>query len=177
MNIKKIVIISESIDVNDSSCSKGNVALIENLGQCGFELIVYHYTRKEIQLQGIECFPIPEKKWNGLYLLSRSQRYFTSLTKININPFIERIFGFSFTFFNDIASIKKVIKKEINFIPDLIITLSKGTSFRPHYAMMSFPELHCKWMPYVHDPYPTHYYPRPYHWIEPGYKIKENFFG
>jgi hypothetical protein len=28
----------------------------------------------------------------------------------------------------------------------------------------------------VHDPYPFHYYPRPYNWVEPAYKFKEDFF-
>ncbi|MBC7525361.1 MAG: UDP-glycosyltransferase, partial [Flavobacterium sp.] len=82
---------------------------------------------------------------------------------------------FSFTFFNDTNSIVKAIKK-ITFQPDLVLTLSKGTSFRPHYAVLHLPELHSKWMAYVHDPYPIHYYPRPYNWIEVSYKQKQQFF-
>jgi hypothetical protein len=31
-------------------------------------------------------------------------------------------------------------------------------------------------MAYVHDPYPFHFYPRPYNWVEPSYKFKEAFF-
>ncbi len=31
-------------------------------------------------------------------------------------------------------------------------------------------------MAYVHDPYPFHYYPRPYTWVESSYKQKETFF-
>jgi hypothetical protein len=31
-------------------------------------------------------------------------------------------------------------------------------------------------MAYVHDPYPIHYYPRPYNWIEVSYKQKQQFF-
>ncbi|MBC7409532.1 MAG: UDP-glycosyltransferase, partial [Arcicella sp.] len=69
----------------------------------------------------------------------------------------------------------KAIKK-ITFQPDLVLTLSKGTSFRPHYAVLHLPELHSKWMAYVHDPYPIHYYPRPYNWIEVSYKQKQQFF-
>ena len=175
MMIKNILIVVDSIDVDDSSGSKANVAFIQNLHVIGHTITVLHYTRKEIHLENISCYSIPEKKWNLLYLLSRAQRLFTRYTKLNINPFIESLFGFSFTFFNDTNSIIKELKKEI-FNPDLVLTLSKGASFRPHYALLKLPELHFKWMAYVHDPYPFHYYPRPYNWVEPGFQKKEDFF-
>ncbi|HLF51228.1 UDP-glycosyltransferase [Flavobacterium sp.] len=175
-NISKILIVVDSINVNDSSGSKANVALITNLNQAGFQLKVYHYTQKEIHLADMKCISILEKKGNGIYLLSRLQRLFSRWTGINLNPFLEGFFGFSFTFFNDTYSVVKAVRKEVNFEPDLVITLSKGSSFRPHYALLKFPQWHSKWMAYIHDPYPFHYYPRPYNWIQPGYKQKENFF-
>lgn len=172
----KILVVVESIDVNDSSGSKANVALIQNLALCGFDLQVYHYTRKEIQIDSIPCFSIPEKKINFRYVLSRSERLFTRWTKINLNPYLESWFGFSFTFFNDTYSIASCVRKQKDFNPDLVLTLSKGASFRPHYALLKLPELHDKWMAYVHDPFPFHYYPRPFNWIQPGYAQKEKFF-
>ena len=42
--------------------------------------------------------------------------------------------------------------------------------------MLSVPNLHNKWLAYVHDPYPFHFYPRPYNWVEKGYQYKESFF-
>lgn len=176
MSIKKIVVIIESIDVNDSSCTKCNVALIENLVQCGIEVIVYHYTRKNVTLKDIPCISIKERKLNGIYFLSRAQRIFQRTFTIHLHTFFEKIFGFSFTYFNDVKSIKKIIPEVKNHNPDLILTLSKGTSFRPHHAMLSFPELYPIWMANIHDPYPFHFNPRPYNWVEPGYKKKENFF-
>ncbi len=176
MAIQKIVIISESINVNDSSCSKCNVALIQNLKECGYEVKVYHFTRKNIQLTNIECVEIEEIKYSFLYILSRLQRVIFRLFNLELHVFLENIFGFSFTFYNDINSIKKIIKNVKNDNPDLIFTLSKGTSFRPHYAMMSFPELYSKWVANIHDPFPFHFNPRPYNWVEPGYKQKEDFF-
>lgn len=172
----KILVLVDSIDVNDSSGSKANVALIINLNQAGFKVKVYHYTQKEIHLPAVECVSIPEKKWNGMYLLSRIQRLFSRWTGINLNPLLEGFFGFSFTFFNDTSSIVKALSKKSDFEPDLVITLSKGSSFRPHYVLLQIPQWHSKWMAYVHDPYPFHYYPRPYNWIQPGYKQKERFF-
>lgn len=166
----------DSINVDDSSGSKANVALITNLAKAGFEVKVYHYTQGNIELPGVTCVSISEKKWNVMFVLSRMQRIFTRITGIHLHRFLEEVFGFSFTFFNDTKSIVSVLKKEVSFKSDLVITLSKAASFRPHYALLQLPKWHQKWMAYVHDPYPFHYYPRPYNWVEPGYKKKELFF-
>ena len=171
----KIVVVVDSINVEDSSGSKANVALIKNLADAGFEVIVYHYTLKNIQLSGVSCYAIREIKFSYLYFLSRLQRVIWRNFNINLAPFLQKIFGFSFTFFNDTNSIKKALMK-INFAPDLVLTLSKGASFRPHYAVLKLPHFHNKWMAYVHDPYPLHCYPRPYDWVESSYKQKEEFF-
>ena len=171
----KILVVVDSINIEDSSGSKANVALIDNLVEAGFEILVCHYTLKNIQLQGVNCFAVPEIKHSPLYFFSRLQRVFARNFNWNLAPFLEKLFGFSFTFFNDTNSIAKALKKS-TFEPDLVLTLSKGTSFRPHYAVLKLPEWHGKWMAYVHDPYPVHYYPRPYNWIEPSYKQKQQFF-
>ncbi|MDT0676796.1 UDP-glycosyltransferase [Autumnicola musiva] len=173
---KKILVVAESIDVEDSSGSKANVALILNLKKAGFEVKVYHYTRKEIDLPGVQCIAIKEKKWNSLFLLSRVQRKIQHGFKVNLAKRLEPVFGFSFTFFNDVRSIAEALRKEKKFKPDIVLTLSKGASFRPHYAMLQVPELQNKWMAYIHDPYPFHYYPEPYNWSEPGYQKKIKFF-
>lgn len=172
----KILVVVDSININDSSGSKANVALIKNLTQAGFEVKVYHYTQKNIDLQGVVCVSIPEKKWSLLFVLSRLQRVFTRITGIHIHRFLEEVFGFSFTFFNDTDSIVSALKKENSFNPDLVLTLSKAASFRPHYAVLQLPNWHQKWMAYVHDPYPFHFYPRPYTWVEQGHRQKERFF-
>ncbi len=171
----KILVVAESINIEDSSGSKANVALIHNLADAGFEILVYHYTLKDIKLKNINTFAIPEIKISTTYFLSRLQRVISRNFKINFAPFLEKLFGFSFTFFNDTNSIAKALKK-CSFNPDLVLTLSKGASFRPHYAVLKLPELHNKWMAYVHDPYPFHFYPRPYTWVESNYKRKEIFF-
>ena len=110
-----------------------------------------------------------------MYFLSRLQRVVSRNFDCNFAPFLENNFGFSFTFFNDTNSIVKALKK-CTFEPNLILTLSKGGSFRPHYAVLKIPAFHNKWMAYVHDPYPFHFYPRPYTWVESSYKQKEIFF-
>lgn len=174
--MKKIIFIAESIDKNDSSCSKCNVAMIQNLKATGFEVIVYHYTRRDIQLQGIDCRSIKEIKWSLNYVLSRIQRVLKRNFNIEMHQFLEKIFGFSFTLFNDVNSIKRIVNEVVELEPDLIITVSKGTSFRPHYAMLAFPNTHHKWLANIHDPYPFHFNPRPYNWVEPGYAKKERWF-
>jgi hypothetical protein len=172
----KILIVSESIDVNDSSATKGRVALINNLKHCGYNIKVYHYTRKSFKLEDIECVSIFEQKATFFYVLSKIALVFWRVTKINVNPFFEKRFGFSFAFFNDVYSIKAGLKKETNFNPDWVITLSKAASFRVHKALLKLPQWHSKWLAYVHDPYPMHFYPRPYNWVEPGYYQKQEFF-
>lgn len=172
---KKILVISESIDVEDSSGSKANVALIKNLQAAGYDLLVYHYTRKEIQIGSIPCHNIPENRKSLYFFLSRFERYLRLYFKISLNKTIEKKFGFSFTLINDRNSIITALKKENSFIPDLVLTLSKGGSFRPHHALLKMSKWHSKWMAYIHDPYPMHLYPPPYTWTEPGHKQKNSF--
>ncbi|MEL1240149.1 glycosyltransferase family protein [Flavobacterium flavipallidum] len=172
----KILVVVDSIDIEDSSGSKANVALIQNLKKEGFETLVYHYSRKEIHLEGITCVAIKEIKFSFMYILSRTQRGISKLFKININKQVESLFGFSFTFFNDVNSIKKTLEKATHFQPDWVLTLSYASSFRPHKALLALPQWHSKWLAYVHDPYPMHSYPRPYDWVEPGHQYKRDFF-
>ncbi|MGY5850398.1 UDP-glycosyltransferase [Salegentibacter sp. F14] len=171
----KILVISESIDTEDSSGTKGRVALIHNLKKIGCDLKVLHYTRKEIQLKNIPTIAIKENRKSLYFLLSRIERHLRKTLKIDIHKFLENIFGFSFTLYNDRDSIIKEIKKEKNYKPDFILTLSKGGSFRPHHALLKLPELHQKWIAYIHDPYPMHLYPPPFAWVEPGQFKKWEF--
>ena len=174
--MKKILIIVESIDVDDSSGSKANVALIKNLHLAGFNLRVLHYTRKDIQLSEIDCFPITENRRSALFFLSRLERYARYYTKFELNKIVENRFGFSFTLFNDRNSIVASVQKHKDFLPDLVLTLSKGASFRPHHALLNIPAWHSKWIAYIHDPYPFASYPRPYDYVEPGHQKKRTFF-
>ncbi len=171
----KILVISESINVEDSSASKVNLALITNLKKAGHQLKVLHFSHKEIKLSGIDCLLIKENRTSLFFILSRLVSAFQRLTKIYINKDIERFIGFSFTHTNDTLAIKKSIKKNLDFNPDLVLTLSKGGSFRPHRAMLKLPKIQNKWLAYIHDPYPFHFYPRPYNWVEKSYQHKENF--
>ncbi|MBA3985669.1 MAG: UDP-glycosyltransferase [Flavobacteriales bacterium] len=173
--INNILIISESIDINDSSASKGRVALINNLKKAGFDLKVYHYTRRPIALEGIDCVAITEQKFTFGYVMSKFQLFIRRLTTFNLNPFVEKWIGFSFAFFNDSYSIKKALQKEDPNDYKWILTLSKAASFRPHKALLSLPQWHSKWLAYIHDPYPMHFYPRPYTWVEPGHYQKQEF--
>lgn len=172
---RNILVVVESIDVNKSSGPKVNIAFINNLVALGYAVKVLHYTRKEIQLKGAECVNIKELKSSFNYYLSRFQRLFQRITKLDVSKRLEKTFGHSFTFFSDSISIQKAIKKHYNG-HDLIVTLSQGASFRPHHALLNLPSLHDKWLAYVHDPYPFHLYPKPYGWSEPGYRLKINFF-
>ena len=97
----KILVVVDSINVEDSSGSKANIAIIQNLVEAGFEIVVYHYTLKNIQLAGVNCFAIPEIKYSPLYFLSRIQRVLSRSFNINVSKLLEKMFGFSFTFYNE----------------------------------------------------------------------------
>jgi hypothetical protein len=175
-SLKKILVVAESINVEDSSGSKANVALIKNLKSAGFDLMVYHYTRREIKLETIPCKAIKENRRSLLFYLSRIQRKIQHAFNCDLSRYLEPCFGFSFTFLNDTKSIAAALMSEKNFQPDLVFTLSKGASYRPHHALLQLPMFHDKWIAYIHDPYPFHYYPKPYTWSEPGYQMKIEFF-
>ncbi len=171
----KILIVAESIDIDDSSGTKGRVALIQNLKEIGYDLKVFHYSRKDINLDNIDCVEIKEKRKSFYFVLSRIERYLRYFFKFQLNKPLEKTFGFSFTLLNDRDSIIAALRNDINFEPDLVFTLSKGGSFRPHHALLHFPKWYSKWVAYMHDPYPMHMYPKPFPWKEPGFKQKEEF--
>ncbi|WP_298556304.1 UDP-glycosyltransferase [uncultured Algibacter sp.] len=172
----KILIITESLDVNANSAAKGRLALINSFKLAGFYPEVYHYTQKEIRIDDVKCTPVFEEKFSAMYLLSRLHRLFFRWLKIDIGNITNILFGFSFGFFNDRNSVYKAIKKVDIEQYQMVWTFSQGSSFRSHAALLKLPKWHNKWYAYVHDPYPHHLYPRPYNFIEYGYKKKRYFF-
>ena len=177
MSVKlKTLVLIESLDVNDSSGTKGRVALLQSLVKAGCDVTALHYTQRDIQIPNIQCVKITERRRNVLFVLSRIHRLLYRWFKIDIGKKVDQVFGFSFGFYNDANSLKKAVT---NYNPedfDMIWTLSKGNSYRPHKAILSQPQWHSKWYAYVHDPYPQQLYPRPYNYVPAGYKQKRKFF-
>jgi len=173
---KNLLILAESIDPNDSSGTKGRVALINNLAKAGFQITVLHYTRRNISLKGIKTIMIKERKFNLYYLFSKIQIFLYKWFNLKIGDRVEQLLGFSFTFFNDSKSMSKALNKFPLNDYDQLWTLSKGNSYRTHKAVLNLPHWHNKWFAYVHDPYPQQLYPRPYNFVPSGYKQKRNFF-
>jgi hypothetical protein len=173
---KSLLIAVESIDVNDSSGTKGRVALIQNMVKLGYDLTVLHYTQKEVSIPGTSCVFIKENRRSWNFLMSRVQRYLYRWFKWNISEYQERRTGFSFTWKNDANAFAKAINTYDPADFDMLWTFGKGTSFRPHAGALKLPQWHAKWYAYVHDPYPQHLYPRPYNFVEAGYKQKRYFF-
>jgi hypothetical protein len=173
----KILIVTDNIDVNNGSGAKANVAIIQNLSSSGFDITVCHHTGYKHELEGIRTELVRIKKVNILYLIYGLTRWVNQHFKYNLNRVIEKYMGFPAEFFNTAKSIRKHIRKKHDVSHfDMVITLSKGTSFRPHYALLGMPEWHTKWMAYIHDPYPYHLYPRPYQFRPIGELQKERFF-
>ena len=171
-----VLILAETIDVDTSSAGKANFAMITSLLAENVILKVYHYSHKEVHIPGIKTILIQENKKDFYYWLSRAQRIFQRNTKINFSKLLEARFGFSFTFKNDVNSMVAVLQKEVPSSYDVVLCLSKGSSFRTHAALLKLPQYHRKWMAYVHGPYPFNWYPNPYNWKEAGSLQKEHFF-
>jgi hypothetical protein len=172
---KKLLIFAETIDIDASSAGKANAGFIHSLVTTGFDVSVLHYSHKEITLPSIQPLLITESKTDINYWLSRVQRVLQRISGKNFSKSLENRFGFSFTFKNDTNSMAHAIKSVKNDF-DLLITLSKGASYRTHAAALKCPKLHHKWLAYMHDPYPFHLYPPPYNWTEAGHRQKEAFF-
>ena len=172
--MKNILVVVDSINQEDSSGSKCNVALIINLVKAGYTVKVYHHSRKNIAIEGAECVKINVDKWNRVYIIGGFLRFLTRKFNLITTPFIEKKIGFSPAFLSDVHDFKKALKED-TFNPDLVITLSKAASFRPHKALLGIKKWHHKWLAYVHDPFPFHFYPKPYNFIVPSYKHKEQF--
>jgi hypothetical protein len=176
MNEKNILVLVESLDVNDSSGTKGRVAFIKNFKKAGYEVTVLHYSQKEIKLPGINCILVNEKKSTALYILSRIQRVLFRWFHLDISKYTDSVFGFSFGFFNDVFSLSKALKSFNPVDFEMLWTFGKGTSFRPHAAVLKNSNWFPLWYAFVHDPYPRHLYPRPYNFVEYGFKKKRYFF-
>jgi glycosyltransferase involved in cell wall biosynthesis len=176
MKGKKILIITDTIDAEHSSGSKANIAFIKNLITADYQITLIHYSGICIDIKGARCILAKKNRVSISFILSHFVRFFQRKFGINANKYIESLLGFSFTFFNDVQSIYKSLQKLGNYEPDIVITLSYASSFRPHAAMLKKNVWHNKWLAYVHDPFPMHSYPRPYDWVEPGHQHKRNFF-
>lgn len=170
-----ILVVVDSVDPEDSSGSKVNVAFISNLKKIGYKVKVLTLNKaKNKNLQSGEMLIKPIK--NISYFLSRLQRIIQRYLKVDFSIALENRFGFSFTFLNDCQSLTKELAKLDPKKFELIITLSKGESFRPHYAVLHLPQFHSKWLAYIHDPYPFQNYPEPYRFIPKGAAQKHYFF-
>ena len=110
--MKNILVVVDSINQEDSSGSKCNVALIINLVKAGYAVKVYHHSRKTISIDGAECVKINVDKLNWVYVFGGFLRFLTKKFSIVTTPFIEKKIGFSPAFFSDIHDFTKALKKE-----------------------------------------------------------------
>ena len=170
-----VLILIESMDPNDSSGMKGRLALINNLIKIGHQVKVIHLDENYANDVGFETKVLRRSK-SSVYFWLTKLNTFANKFSIKLNKWIEPQFGFSFSHFEDVDRFKKALTKENRDNYDIVFTLSKAASFRPHKAVLESPNWHSRWYAYIHDPYPMHAYPRPYDWVEPGHQQKRDFF-
>jgi hypothetical protein len=173
--MSSILILIESIDPNDSSGTKGRLALINNLIKIGHQVKVLHLDESYNEKPNFDAKVIGRFKSSKYYWLSKLNTFFKKVG-IQLNKRVEPKLGFSFSHFEDTERFKIALGKENLQAYDIVLTCSKAASFRPHKALLESPDWHSKWYAYIHDPYPMHSYPRPYDWVEPGHQQKREFF-
>ncbi|WP_298952438.1 hypothetical protein [uncultured Nonlabens sp.] len=171
----KILIVADVLTTKTSG-GKASNALVQGFIEQRYDLKILHYSREDINFDGTDTISIPEKKSSWSYITAKMQVVFQRATGRNINNWVEARNGFSYTHNYDVKSIKAAIKKERPQDYDYIVALSYASSFRAHKAILELSEWHHKFLPYVHDPFPMHSYPRPYDWVEPGHQKKRDFF-
>ena len=170
-----ILILIESMNPNDSSGIKGRLALINNLIKIGYQVKVIHLDENYTNDESFEAEVVGRFPTSIYFWLSKLNTFAKSLN-IKLNKWVEPQFGFSFSHYEDVDRFKKALVRETPDHYDIVFTLSKAASFRPHKAVLESPEWHSRWYAYVHDPYPMYVYPRPYDWAEPGSLLKRAFF-
>ena len=173
--VKKILILIESINPNDSSGVKGRLALINNLIKIGHAVKVLHLDLNYTETTKFKTKAVQRYKSSKFYWLSKLNTFLKKFG-VKINAWVESRFGFSFAHFEDVHRFKKALQQENPEDYDIVLTCSKAASFRPHKAVLQSPKWHNKWYAYIHDPYPMYAYPRPYDWAEPGSLHKRAFF-
>ena len=172
---KEILILVESVNPDDSSGVKGRLALINNLIKIGHQVKVFHLDENYKNDVNFEAKVVGRFPASVYFWLSKLNTFAKKLN-VKLNKWVEPQFGFSFSHYEDVARFKKALTEENPDHYDIVFTLSKAASFRPHKAVLESSKWHDKWYAYIHDPYPTASYPRPYDWVEPGHQKKRNFF-
>ena len=170
----RILIIVDSLDENTTSGARANAAMVRNMASA-FNLEVIHSSNKELTISDLTLIAVKEHRYNWRFILSRSVRLIRRHLKIELSRSFENIIGFSFTFLNLAFSFEKKINQIALDQYKLVITLSEGESFLPHYVFIKYPKHHLKWLAYIHDPYPMACYPKSYAFEGPGTAQKRDF--
>jgi glycosyltransferase involved in cell wall biosynthesis len=170
----KLLILVDSLNVNTSSGARVNMALLKNLNEL-FELTVIHNSDTLQEVDNISFIKVSENRVSPAFMLSRSIRLLRRHIGLNLSPMFENIFGFSFTFLSTAKAFLKSLRSIYTSDFDLVITLSQGESFVPHFAMLKYRSLYNIWLAYIHDPYPAEFYPKSYSFKGSGSRQKIEF--
>jgi glycosyltransferase involved in cell wall biosynthesis len=153
---KKILVLAESLKINETSSGIVSSTLIAKLIYLGYEITVI-YPKK---------FDYPITWLNGCELIefevgSISRKWYDGIPKFRALP-VYFNFGYSREFKLLINEWKKEIQKVIkNKKFDVILVLGSGSEFSPHFAISEL-AIFTPFYVNIHDPFPFHNYPYPY---------------
>jgi glycosyltransferase involved in cell wall biosynthesis len=154
--MNKILVLAESLRINETSSGIVSSTLIVALVELGFEVTVIYPKKFNYEVTWLDiCILIPfspEKVATG---------WIQKIPKIRaLSTYIN--FGFSSQFALLVKNWKYQILLELNQQKyHSILVLGSGSEFSPHFAVSEL-KIDIPYFANIHDPFPFHNYPHPY---------------
>ena len=150
----KILILCESLRINETSSGIGRSNFISALLQGGHDITCVYEKNFNYELTWL-----PGLKSSGFSFSYKD--YFLEQHKVSLY-LLYYLQGYSLNFSKKIKAWEYEIKKELSKNKfDMVITLASGSEFCSHMAMLRIKN-HPLWIANFHDPFPLHLYPEPY---------------
>ena len=155
---KKILVLAESLRINETSSGIVSSTFIKSLQDLGHKVTVIYPHEMNYEVTWLDgC------KLIKLIKHDVKPQLINKIPKVRALPSYFR-FSFSTEFKSLVNSWSDaVIRETTNDDYDAIFVLGSGTSFSPHFAIPYFKKtVELPVFAYIHDPFPIHIYPKPY---------------
>lgn len=154
--MKKILVLAESLRINETSSGIVSSTLIQKIRSLGFSVTVIYPKSFEYEVTWLDEFrllPFEIKK--------PAKGFLQKVPKLRALPvYLNRGFSAQFQLLVNSWKEQIVIECEKNQY-DFILVLGSGSEFSPHFAIGEF-DIKIPFYVNIHDPFPLHNYPNPY---------------
>lgn len=154
--MKNILVVCESLRINETSSGIVSSTFIELLHQCKYKITVITENSFDYPINWLPKDVIVKK-----FEIPKTEKSFIDkIPKLRAIPVYLK--GFSKSFENKKKQYKIEIEKELlQSKYDFIYALGSGNTFAPHFALAEM-KLSIPFYVNIHDPFPMHLYPVPY---------------